>query len=60
MAGGRNDILAEAVGVTAGTWYAAPAAHVGTELLVARMLITAGGHDGKPMDYPGALDAGRL
>jgi hypothetical protein len=51
MAGGRNDILAEAAGVTAGAWYAAPGAHVGTELLVAGMLIMAGGYDGKPLDY---------
>lgn len=43
MVGGRNEILAEAAGVTAGAWYAAPAAHLGTELLVAGMLITAGG-----------------
>jgi hypothetical protein len=51
MAGGRNNILAEATGVTAGAWYAAPAAHVGTELVVAGMLISAGGYDGKPLDY---------
>lgn len=51
MAGGRNDILAEAAGVTAGAWHAAPSAHVGTELLVAGMLIMAGGYDGKPLDY---------
>jgi hypothetical protein len=51
MAAGRNDILAEAPGVTAGAWYAAPAAHVGTELLVAGMLIAAGGCDGKPLGY---------
>ena len=51
MAGGRNDILAEAAGVTAGAWHAAPSAHVGIELLVAGMLIMAGGYDGKPLDY---------
>jgi hypothetical protein len=51
MAGGRNDILAAAAGVTAGAWYAAPAARVDTELLVGGMLITAGGYDGKPLDY---------
>jgi hypothetical protein len=50
MAGGRNDILAEAAGVTAGSWYAHPAGHVGIELLVAGMLIAAGGYDGKPLD----------
>jgi hypothetical protein len=51
MAGGRNNILAEAAGVTAGAWYAAPASQVGIELLVAGMLIMAGGYDGKPLDY---------
>jgi hypothetical protein len=34
-----------------GSWSANPAAHVGTELLVAGMLIMAGGYDGKPLDY---------
>ena len=38
--------LAEAAGITAGSWYADPAGHVETELLVAGMLIMAGGHDG--------------
>ena len=28
-----------------------PAGHVGIELLVAGMLIMAGGYDGKPLDY---------
>jgi hypothetical protein len=50
-AGGRIDILAEAAGVTAGSWYANPAGHVGTELLVAGMLIMAGGYYGQPLDY---------
>jgi hypothetical protein len=51
MAGGRNDTLTVAAGVTAGAWHAAPSAHVGIELLVAGMLIMAGGYDGKPLDY---------
>jgi hypothetical protein len=51
MASGGNDILAEAAGVTAGAWHAAPLMHVGIELLVAGMLIMAGGYDGKPLDY---------
>jgi hypothetical protein len=32
IADGRNDILAEAAGITAGLWYASPATHVGYEL----------------------------
>jgi hypothetical protein len=50
-AGGRNDILAEAARIEVGWWYASPATHVGYELLAAGMLIMAGGHDGKPLDY---------
>jgi hypothetical protein len=41
IADGRNDILAEAAGITAG--YASPATHVGHELIGAGMLILAGG-----------------
>src|SRR5829696_5248283 len=41
IAGGRNDILAEAAGITAGPWYASPASHVGYELIGAGMLIAA-------------------
>ena len=48
---GRNDILAEAAGITAGSWYASPATHVGYELNGAGMLIVAGGGHGLPMDY---------
>ena len=51
IAGGRNDILAEAAGITAGSWYASPATHVGYELIGAGMLILAGGGRGLPMDY---------
>jgi hypothetical protein len=51
MAGGRNDILAEAAGIEVGWWYASPATHVGHELVAAGMLIMAGGYDGKPLDY---------
>ena len=29
----RNDMLAEAAGITAGSWYASPATHVGYELI---------------------------
>ena len=35
LAGGRNDILAQAAGITVGTWGASPATHVGHELVVA-------------------------
>jgi hypothetical protein len=51
MAGGRDDILAEAAGIEAGSWYAWPSTHVGHELVAAGMLIMAGGHDGKPFDF---------
>jgi hypothetical protein len=51
IAGGRDDILAEAAGITAGSWYAWPSTHVGHELVAAGMLIMAGGHDGKPLDF---------
>jgi hypothetical protein len=41
IADGRNDILAEAGGITAGSWYAWPFTHVGYELIGAGMLILA-------------------
>jgi hypothetical protein len=51
IADSRNDILAEAAGITAGSWYASPATHVGYELIAAGMLILAGGGRGMPLDY---------
>jgi hypothetical protein len=51
IADGRNDILAEAAGITAGSWYAWPSTHVGHELIAAGMLILAGGGPGFPLDY---------
>src|SRR5215211_1961465 len=51
IADGRDHVLAEAAGITAGSWYAWPSTHAGYELVAAGMLITAGGHDGKPMDF---------
>ena len=51
IAGGRNDILAEAAGITAGYWYAWPSTHIGHELIAAGMLIMAGGGSGTPLDY---------
>ena len=51
IADGCNDILAEAAGITAGSWYASPATHVGYELVGAGMLILAAGERGLPMDY---------
>ena len=51
IADGRNDILAEAAGITAGSWYASPATHVGYELIGAAMLILAGGGRGFALDY---------
>src|SRR5215217_8529557 len=50
IADGRNDILAEAAGITARYWYASPSTHVGYELIGAGMLILAGGQ-GFPLDY---------
>jgi hypothetical protein len=47
----RNDILAEAAGITAGFWYGSPATHVGYELIGAGMLILAGDGRGLPFDY---------
>ena len=49
IADSRNDVLAEAAGITAGFWYASPATHVGYER--AGMLILAGGDRGPLMDY---------
>ena len=51
IADGRNDILAEAAGITAGSWYAWPSTHIGHELIAAGMLILAGGRRGLPLDY---------
>jgi hypothetical protein len=51
MSAGRDDILAEAAGIEAGSWYASPATHAGYELVAAGMLIMAAGHEGKPLDY---------
>jgi hypothetical protein len=51
IADGRNDILAEAAGITAGSWYAWPPTHVGYELIAAGMLIVAGDGRGLPFDY---------
>ena len=50
VADGRNDILAESAGITAGSWYASPASHVGYELIGAGMLIAAGDGRGMPFD----------
>ena len=49
--GVEGDILAEAAGIQAGSWYASPATRAGYELVAAGMLIMAAGHDGKPLDY---------
>ena len=51
IADGRDDILAEAAGITAGYWYAWPSTHIGHELIAAGMLIMAGGGNGTPLDY---------
>ena len=51
IADGRNDIFAEAAGITASSWYASPATQVGYELIGAEMLILARGGRGFPLDY---------
>ena len=51
IADGRDHVLAEAAGITAGSWYASPATHVGHELIAAGMMILAGGSRGVPLDY---------
>jgi hypothetical protein len=51
IADGHDEVLAEAAGITAGSWYAWPSTHVGHELVAAGMLIMAAGHDGKPLDF---------
>ena len=62
IADSRNDILAEAAGLTGGFWYASPATHVGYELIGAGRLIVAGDGRDLPMDYNQlkALDTGQL
>jgi hypothetical protein len=42
IADGRNDLLAQAAGITAGSWYAWPSTHIGHELIATGMLILAG------------------
>jgi hypothetical protein len=51
MANGRNDILAKAAAIEAGSWYASPATDIGHELICAGMLILAGGGNGTPLNY---------
>ena len=51
IADGRDEVIAEAAGITAGSWYTWPSSHVGHELVAAGMLIMAGGHEGKPLDF---------
>jgi hypothetical protein len=51
IADGRDHVLAEAAGITAGSSYASPATHVVHEVIAAGVLILAAGGTGKPMDY---------
>jgi hypothetical protein len=51
IADGHDEVLAEAAGITAGSWYAWPATHAGHELVAAGLLIMAGGHEGRPLDF---------
>jgi hypothetical protein len=55
-------VLAEAAGITSGSWYAWPSTHVGHGLVAAGMLIMAAGHESNPLNYDAleALDGGRL
>jgi hypothetical protein len=46
IANGHDDILAEAAGITAGSWYARPVTHVGHGLIAVGMLILADGGAG--------------
>ena len=48
IANGHDDILAEAAGIRAGSWYASPVARVGHGLIAVGMLILAGGGAGRP------------
>lgn len=41
IAPGRADLFAEAAGITAGAWFAAPAIHVGYELIGAGLLVVS-------------------
>jgi hypothetical protein len=50
LADDHDEVLAEAAGIEAGSWFAWPSTHVGHELVAAGMLIMAGGHDGEPLD----------
>jgi hypothetical protein len=50
IAVGHDELLAEAAGITAGSWYAWPSTLVGSELIAAGMLIAAAGGEGKPSD----------
>jgi len=51
LADGHDEVLAEAAGITAGSWYAWPSTRPGYELVAAGLLIMAGGHNGKPLDF---------
>jgi hypothetical protein len=51
LADGHDEVLAEAAGITAGSWFAWPSTHMGYELVAAGMMIMAGGHDSKPFDF---------
>jgi hypothetical protein len=51
IANGHDDILAEAAGTTAGSWYASPVTRVGHELIAVGMLILTGGGAGRPPNY---------
>jgi hypothetical protein len=48
IANGHDDILAEAAGIRAGSWYASPVTRVGHGLIAVGMLILAGGGAGRP------------
>jgi hypothetical protein len=51
IADGRDHVLPEAAGITAGSWYAWPSTHVGHELVAAGMLIMVGGGSDRPLDF---------
>jgi hypothetical protein len=51
LADRHDEVLAEAAGITAGSWNAWPSTYVGHELVAAGMLILAGDGRGLLMDY---------
>ena len=60
IADGRDDILAEAAGITAGYWYAWPSTHIGHELIAGMLIMAGGGNATARLRRAGAVDTRRL